>query len=74
MPPVSIPPNAAEMRKQLELLYLERAFAATAGLPDNGRYMADLEADISATHGAYVGAAVVEIAIARAALSRPLSG
>jgi hypothetical protein len=40
----------------------------------NSAYMADLDGEIEATTGAYVGAAVTEIAMLRAELSGPQFG
>ena len=44
------------------------------GLAVNSAYMADLDGEIAVTAGAYVGAAVTEIATFRAELSGPQVG
>ena len=66
--------SAADIRSDLQLLYIERALAESHGLTNDAAYMADLEDDISAHRNAYIGAAVTEIASLRAALSGPLHG
>ena len=66
--------SAADLRDDLQLLYIERALAETHGLTNDAAYMADLEDDIDAHRNAYVGAAVTEIASLRAALSGPQQG
>lgn len=65
---------APEIAERLRLLYVERALAESAGLGDNRPYMDDLEQEISGCRDAYVGAAVTEIAVLRAALGSRLSG
>jgi hypothetical protein len=65
---------APEIAERLRLLYVERALAERAGLGDNRPYMDDLEQEISGWRDAYVGAAVTEIAVLRAALGGRLSG
>lgn len=50
-------------------LNAERALASLVGLAGDPGYMADLEQEIAATHHAFVGAAVTEIATLRAELS-----
>ena len=67
-------PYAPEIAERLRLLYAERALAASAGLGGNRAYMDDLENEISGCRDAYVGAAVTEIAVLRAALGSRLSG
>ena len=47
---------------------------AAERLGGNRAYMDDLEHEISCCRGAYVGAAVTEIAVLRGVLSGPLSG
>ena len=59
---------ATEMHNQLQDLQAERALARIEGLASDSAYMADLEQEIAATHSAYVGAAVTEIASLRAQL------
>lgn len=66
--------SAAGLREQLELLERERATVLLAGLDTNDLLMADLLDELEAVRGAYVGAAVTEIASLRSALSAPLRG
>ncbi len=66
--------SALEIRAYLQELGAERALASIAGLTANSAYMADLDGEIEATTGAYVGAAVTEIAGFRAELSGPQVG
>ncbi len=66
--------SAIEMQIQLQDLQAERALASIEGLTGNSAYMADLNNEIAATHSAYVGAAVTEIATLRAQLSGPQVG
>ena len=65
---------APELGERLRELFAERAAAASSGLGANRAYMDDLEHEISCCRGAYVGAAVTEIAVLRGVLSGPLSG
>ena len=65
---------APEIAERLRLLYAERALAESAGLLANRAYMDDLEDEITGCRDAYVGAAVTEIAVLRAALGSRLSG
>ena len=67
-------PTAADHRRQLEGLNAERAAADLVGLSANREYMDDLHDEIAAERHAYVGMAVSEIAVLRAALSGPLQG
>jgi hypothetical protein len=64
----------SEIRAHLNRLHLERLEAESAGLGANEAYMADLDNEISECRAALVGAAVTEIAIARAELSGQLTG
>ena len=66
--------SAIDMQNHLQALQSERALASIEGLARNSAYMADLEHEIAATHAAYVGAAVTEIATLRAQLSGPQTG
>ena len=66
--------SAIEMQIHLQDLHAERALASIEGLTGNSAYMADLNNEIAATHSAYVGAAVTEIATLRAQLSGPQVG
>lgn len=68
------PMSAIEMQNHLQQLKNERALASVEGLTGNAAYMADLEYEIAATHSAYLGAAVTEIASLRAQLSGPQVG
>lgn len=61
--------SATYVQAQLAQLQAERALASLEGLARDGAYMADLDHEIAATHSAYVGAAVTEIATFRAELS-----
>jgi hypothetical protein len=66
--------NANEIRAHLNRLHLERIEAASVGLTACEAYMRDLEDEISECHAAFAGAAVTEIAIARAEKSGRLVG
>jgi len=61
--------RAGEIRAQLIRLQLERIEAESVGLLECDAYRADLEQEIAHCRAAFVGAAVTEIAIARAELS-----
>ena len=63
--------TAVEIHTQLEELESERALALLAGFSADSAYMADLRQDIVAMRSAYVGMAVLEIAVLRAELSGP---
>jgi hypothetical protein len=65
---------AIEIHTHLLELRAERALASVEGLAVNSAYIADLDGEIEATAGAYVGAAVTEIATFRAELSGPQVG
>jgi hypothetical protein len=60
--------DLVDLRAQLGLLALERATAELSPLADDPRYMADLLEEIESVQAAYVGAAVLEIALLRADL------
>ena len=65
--------TAVDIHSQLQDLESERALALARGVSLGGQYMAELLDEINATRSAYVGTAVVEIAILRAEISgRPL--
>ncbi len=66
--------TAAEIRAELRMLYLERALAEIEGLAGEESYMADLLDEIASHEGAFVGAAVTEIATLRAELGERLRG
>ena len=66
--------SAIEIHTHLLELQAERALASVEGLAVNSAYMADLDGEIAVTAGAYVGAAVTEIATFRAELSGPQVG
>lgn len=68
------PMTALQMQTHLRDLQTERALASVEGLSGNSAYMADLDQEIAATHLAYVGAAVTEIATLRAQLFGPQRG
>lgn len=64
-----------ELRDHLSALQNERAAAAFHGSLDaNRRSLSDLQTEIDATHHAFVGAAVTELASLRAQLDGPLIG
>ena len=66
--------SAVEIQIQLQDLEAERILASLDGLDRDAAYMAGLAEEIVATHHAYVGAAVTEIAALRAELSGPQLG
>ena len=66
--------TATDLREHLDLLHQERALALGTSLADDQAYMADLLEEIMATHHAYVGSAVIEIARLRARLHGELRG
>jgi hypothetical protein len=66
--PTITPMTALQMQAHLRDLQTERALASIEGLSGHSAYMADLNHEIAATHSAYVGAAVTEIAMLRAQL------
>ena len=63
-----------QLREHLQSLSAERYAAALVGLDQDELYLRDLQEEIEATHSAYVGAAVTEIATFRAELSGALQG
>ena len=58
--------SAAKARSRLNILLEERSTALRTPLAGNRVYMDSLEADIAASHAAFVGAAVTEVAVLRA--------
>jgi hypothetical protein len=60
--------SAAKARTRLDTLLEERSTALRTPLGGNRIYMDDLEADIAASRAAFVGAAVTEVAVLRAAV------
>jgi hypothetical protein len=66
--------TANDVRTHLGRLVAERLDAIDAGLGDNAAYMRELEQDLNAARGAYVGLAVTEIATLRGQLSGPQVG
>jgi len=66
--------SAHDVRTELGRLVAERLDAIDAGLGDNAAYMRELEEDLIAARGAYVGLAVTEIATLRGLLSGPQVG
>jgi hypothetical protein len=66
--------TAVEIQSRLEGLTSERALAKLNGLAADSTYMADLDDEIACTCSAFVGTAVVEIAVLRAELSGPALG
>ena len=63
-----------QLREHLQSLSAERYAAALVGLDRDEFYLRDLQEEIEATHSAYVGAAVTEIATFRAQLSGAQQG
>ena len=66
--------DPAEVREHLELLRLERQLAVSIGLDADRAYMADLERQLATWEAAWTGAAVTQIAVARAQLRGRLEG
>jgi hypothetical protein len=66
--------TAADLAEDLRLLRAERALAVVDGLDADGGYLAELDEEIVLARRAYVGVAVTEIAVLRAALASPLLG
>jgi hypothetical protein len=66
--------SATEIRAYLNQLQMERLEAKLVGLDDCRTYMTDLEGEIAQCRMAYVGAAVIEIAMLRGELSGRLLG
>ena len=66
--------TTAEIRTHLDSLAEERAAAIAWGADRIPAYLDDLQREIDDYRGAYVGAAVTEIASFRAALSGPQVG
>jgi hypothetical protein len=66
--------DPGEIRAQLDRLHLERLEAESVGLTACEAYMQDLENEISECRAAFVGAAVTELAVARAELFGRLIG
>jgi hypothetical protein len=66
--------TAIDIHTHLLELQAERALASIEGFAVDSIYMVDLDGEIEATAGAYIGAAVTEIATLRAELSGPQVG
>jgi hypothetical protein len=66
--------RTATLRRRLWALEGERHAALAAGLGANALYMSHLDRDIADTREAFVGHAVTDIAVLRAALSGRLQG
>jgi hypothetical protein len=66
--------EALDLKDHLTQLQAERALASLEGLLGNAAYLSDLDDELVATHEAYVGAVVTEIASLRAELSGPQVG
>ena len=66
--------SPSQIQHELRLLYIERALAEIEGLTSEEDYMADLLDDIESHKGAFIGAAVTEIASLRADLDGALEG
>lgn len=60
--------TAIEIQTQLQQLHAERSLAALEPPETAATHLADLEEEIEATRGAYVGTAITEIATLRAEL------
>jgi hypothetical protein len=68
-PSAGEPMYVTELRARLTQLQAERVDAEEIGLTACDAYIRDLDAEISECRAAFVGAAVTEIAVARAELS-----
>ena len=55
--------TSKELRERLELLHSELAVAMDTGLRNESAYMRDLYAELDETHGAWVMASVIELAL-----------
>gem|GEM_PF-2452053 len=60
--------DPGEVRQQLELLRIEHKLAVSIGLDADPEYMADLERQLEIWEAAWIGAAVTELAVTRAAV------
>lgn len=69
-----VPAPAPAMREQVAVLEAEKALAALHGLDRDGAYADDLRTELAAAKAAYVGTAVVELAVLRAELGGRLQG
>ncbi len=68
------PHPAPLLREQVAVLEAEKALAALHGLDRDGAYAEDLQSELAAAKAAYIGTAVVELAVLRAELSGRLQG
>ena len=68
------PEDPAVVREQLDLLRMEHDLAISIGLDNDAAYMADLEHQLATWEAAWVGAAVTEAAVSRAASQGRLQG
>ncbi len=66
--------DPAEVRERLELLRIEHQLAVSIGLDSDPQYMAELEQQLAIWEAAWIGAAVTELAVKRAAQSGRLQG
>ena len=66
--------DPAAVRQQLDLLRMEHELAVAIGLDNDPVYMADLEHQLATWEAAWIGAAVTEIAVSRAAQQGRLQG
>jgi hypothetical protein len=73
-PDGTLPASARELRLLLSRLAEERLCARDVGLDRDRAYMADLELEVAEASCAYAGAAVLQLAALRAALSGRLLG
>ena len=68
------PHPAPLLREQVAVLEAEKALAALHGLDRDGAYAEDLQSELAAAKAAYIGTAVVELAVLRAELGGRLQG
>jgi len=68
------PQDPADVRQELDLLRMEHDLAIAIGLDNDPVYMADLEHQMATWEAAWVGAAVTEAAVSRAASQGRLQG
>jgi hypothetical protein len=68
------PDDPADVRQELDLLRMEHDLAVSIGLDSDPVYMADLEHELATWEAAWVGAAVTQAAVSRAASHGRLQG
>ena len=59
--------DPSAVRQQLDLLRMEHELAVAIGLDSDPAYMADLEHQLATWEAAWIGIAVTEVAVSRAA-------